>query len=61
MRENFILIITVIIFIAGLYFCLNYKGRNIIVGFESSNKNKEGEEKSQCPDILIQEAKAHLN
>ena len=55
MREKIILISTIVIFIAGFYFCLNYKGRNIKEGFESSDKNKEGEEEKQCPDILIQE------
>lgn len=48
MDKSFKLIIIIIIFLAGLYFCLNYTSKNMAEGFENSKQ-------SSCPDVLIKQ------
>lgn len=48
MDKSLKLIIIIIIFLAGLYFCLNYTSKNMVEGFENSNQ-------SSCPDVLIKQ------
>ena len=48
MDKSFKLIIIIIIFLAGLYFCLNYTSKNMLEGFENNNKGS-------CPDVLIKQ------
>jgi hypothetical protein len=48
MDKSFKLIIIITIFLAGLYFCLNYTSKNMLEGFENNNKGS-------CPDVLIKQ------